>query len=198
MDKSLTIEGVDKEQVILNGTGLSEKGISVEADYVTIRNLTVCCFVQGDWPWGVELVGASHCTIEDLIIYNCASGGINLYRGCHNNIVRNNLIKYCDGNGISIYGSDKGCWHNLIENNEIIDCAFAETGGGTYRVPAICVFSNASYNIVRGNIIRQEAYAGKGRGIVLWGSTYGGSDMAETGNIIENNFIENFDIESIL
>ena len=70
VDKSLTIEGVDKEQVILNGTGLSEKGISVEADYVTIRNLTVCCFVEGSWPWGVELVGASHCIIEDLIVYN--------------------------------------------------------------------------------------------------------------------------------
>ena len=194
VDKSLTIEGVDKEQVILNGTGLSEKGISVEADYVTIRNLTVCCFVEGNWPWGVELVDASHCIVEDLIVYNCTSGGINLYRGCHNNTVRNNLIKYCDGNGISIYGSDEGCWHNLIENNEIIDCAFAETGGGTYRVPAICIFSNASYNTVTGNIIRQEAYVGRGRGITLWGSTYGGSDMAETGNIIENNFVENFDI----
>ena len=147
------------------------------------------------WEWGIQLTGADNCLLENIIIENCING-INLYRGCHNNVVRNNLIKNCTGNAISIYGSNKGCWHNLIENNEIIDCAFAESTvvPGTYRIPAIPVFSNASYNIIRSNIIRQEAYVGKGRGIVLWGSTYGGSDMAETGNIIENNFIENFDI----
>lgn len=194
VNKSLTIEGFDKENVILDGTGLSEKGISIEADSVTLRNLTICNFTQGNWPWGVELVGASNCTIEDLIVYNCTSGGINLYKGCHNNTVRNNLVKNCDGNGISIYGSSEGCCYNLIENNTIIDCAFAKTDG--YRVPAICVFSGASYNIIRNNIIKQEneTYVGKGRGITLWGVTYGGADMSETGNIIEYNLIENFDI----
>ena len=203
VNKSLIIEGVNKEKVILDGTGIAaDYGIHVTANNVTIKNLHIANFtLEPDkyWEWGIQLTGADNCLLENIIIENCING-INLYRGCHNNIVRNNLIKNCTGNAISIYGSNKGCWHNLIENNEIIDCAFAESTvvPGTYRIPAIPVFSNASYNVIRSNIIRQEAYVGKGRGIVLWGSTYGGSDMAETGNIIENNFIENFDIESIL
>lgn len=80
--------------------------------------------MSGNWHWGVELVGASHCIIENLIIYNRSSGGINLYKGSYHNIVRNNIIKYRDGNGISIYGSDKGCWYNIIAGNTIGDCAF--------------------------------------------------------------------------
>ena len=192
INKSLTIQGTDKENVIIDGTGLSGKGVSVEADYVTIKNLTIRNFKSGNWPWGIELVSASHCVLEDLIVLNCTSGGINLWKGCHNNVVRNNLIKYCDGNGISIYGSDVGCTYNLIEGNTIVDCAFASTDG--YRVPAIAAFSGASNNIIKNNVLKQEAYVGKGRGITLWGLTYSGADMPEADNVIHNNTIMNFEV----
>ena len=55
INKSLTIQGTDKENVIIDGTGLSGKGVSVEADYVTIKNLTIRNFKSGNWPWGIEL-----------------------------------------------------------------------------------------------------------------------------------------------
>ena len=51
INKSLTIQGTDKENVIIDGTGLSGKGVSVEADYVTIKNLTIRNFKSGNWPW---------------------------------------------------------------------------------------------------------------------------------------------------
>ncbi len=189
IDKRLTLEGVSKEGVILDGEGIkAHYGVHITADGVVIRRFTIKGFTYG-WGWGVQLTGADNCIVEDLIIIECNSG-INLYKGCDNNIIQHCEIVGIGGHGISIYGSDEGCTNNVIRENEIIGCAWYQPYG-IYHLPAIPVFSGASHNVIEDNIVEGT---GVGYGIALWGYTYGRSDMPEIGNIIRNNIISDFDI----
>ncbi|GEM_PF-4002768 len=193
IDKPLTLKGVSKEDVILDGEGIeAHYGVHIIADGVVIRSFTIRGFTYG-WGWGVQLTDADNCIVEDLKIIECNSG-LNLYKGCDNN-----TIQYCEiidigGHGISIYGSSEGCTNNLIKENKIIGCAWYQPYG-KYHLPAIPVFSGASDNVIEDNIV---VGTGVGYGIALWGYTYGKpgkrSDMLETGNTIRNNIISNFDI----
>ena len=187
---------VDKEglnilglgNVILDGTGIDvDYGIHVVADNVIIKNFHIANFTYG-WGWGVQLTGADHCLLENLLVEKCNSG-INLYRGSDHNIIQNCEINGIGGHGISIYGSDLGCTHNIIRNNRMIGCAWYMPYG-KYHLAVMPIFSNVSYNVIEGNILTGT---GVGYGMCLWGYTYGRADMPEVGNLIRANNISNFD-----
>ena len=184
--EGLTILGLC--DVILDGTGIDvDYGIHITADNVVIKNFHIANFTYG-WGWGVQLTGADHCLLENLLVEKCNSG-INLYRGSDHNIIQNCEINGIGGHGISIYGSDVGCTHNIIRNNKMIGCAWYMPYG-KYHLAVMPIFSNASYNVIEGNILTGT---GVGYGICLWGYTYGRADMPETENLIRANNISNFD-----
>ena len=182
----LTIIGLGN--VILDGTGIkAHYGIHIIADHVVIKNFHIVGFTYG-WGWGVQISGADHCLLEDLFIEKCNSG-INLYRGSDFNTIQRCEIRGIGGHGISIYGSDLGCTHNIIRNNRMIGCAWYMPYG-KYHLAVMPIFSGASYNVIKGNILTG---IGVGYGICLWGYTYGREDMPEAENLIKDNDISGFD-----
>jgi len=184
--QGLTILGLC--DVILDGTGIDvDYGIHITADNVVIKNFHIANFTYG-WGWGVQLTGADYCLLENLLVEKCNSG-INLYKGSDYNIIQNCEINGIGGHGISIYGSDLGCTHNIIRNNRMIGCAWYMPYG-KYHLAVMPIFSNASYNIIERNILTGT---GVGYGMCLWGYTYGRSDMPEAGNLIRANNISSFD-----
>ena len=184
--EGLTILGLGN--VILDGTGIDvHYGVHITADNVVIKNFHIANFTYG-WGWGVQLTGADYCLLENLLVEKCNSG-INLYRGSDHNIIQNCEINGIGGHGISIYGSDLGCTHNIIRNNRMIGCAWYMPYG-KYHLAVMPIFSNASYNIIESNILTGT---GVGYGMCLWGYTYGRSDMPEAGNLIRANNISSFD-----
>ena len=186
VDKALTILG--QCDVILDGTGIDvHYGVHVTANNVTIKNFHIANFTYG-WGWGVQLTDADYCLLENLTVEKCNSG-INLYGGSDYNTIQNCEIRGIGGHGISIYGSNLGCTHNIIRDNRIIGCAWYMPYG-KYHLAAMPVFSGASNNIIEGNIINGT---GVGYGICLWGYTYGRADMPQTENLIRANNISNFD-----
>ena len=107
INKSIALKGEDKDTTFINGTGLTENLITVEADNLTITNFTID--------------GASSAA-KGIYFDNCSSININ------NNIIQNN-ISY----GVNYSNSSPTIENNNIRNNNYSGIDIAAGGAGTIR-----------------------------------------------------------------
>ncbi len=138
VNKSITLEGKDKETTIINGSGTGVV-VRVNADWVNISGITVteggggaadaAIFIQTDYNtimdtictgngYTITLDYANHNTLKNNHCMNNDRYGIKLWFSNHNTLLNNN----CSHNkweGIHIYqSSDNHLADNIIANNE--------------------------------------------------------------------------------
>ena len=99
VDKPLTIQGAGMTSTVIDATAKNH-GIYIEADDVTIKDLTVQGAIHRNIVWYTVTVSGS--TIEDVEIQGAGSAGMEV----HHSTVTNVLVKDCDfeGNTITNYG----------------------------------------------------------------------------------------------
>ena len=185
IDKSLTLQGEDRETTIIDGGG-SGKVIYVTANHVTISGLTV---TNGEN--GIHLIpnwSIHHITVRDVIITSNSyrafwaghSGGYHLIEDCiisdnggasYAHQFGNSIIRNCEvfGNG----GGFSVAWGSgtLITNNRVHD-------NGSYGI----WFDSMSYSTMEKN----EVYNNLGSGI---GVGYVGRYNTLRDNIVHHNLV---------
>jgi len=119
VDKSITLQGEDKETTIINGRGLSST-VEVTADKVTVTGFTIENSSKTGSPTacsGCLLSNVTGCRVfQNNIISNW--NGISLNQ-CNDNVISENAVALNVNNGISLQDS----LNNSIYRNNFIDNA---------------------------------------------------------------------------
>lgn len=134
--------------------------------------------------YGIKLLFADECTVENCIIARCAASGINLdgnrygpegvdpgeyLKGCNYNTIRHNEVRECEV-GINLEVSS---W-NVVRGNHVHNCG---TPSSWYS--GIHLLWHSADNVVENNLVETEA-----RGFAM-----GASDEGSDGNQFIHNII---------
>jgi parallel beta-helix repeat protein len=182
IDKSIKLFGEDKETTILNGEGLENHIIRIDADNVEIAGLTI---MNTDIAKsGIRIYG-NFSNIHDNKIINCG-GGIEVYWSNSNYLEFNEFID--NSWGIFISGSSR---------NEIIQNYFIENNYGIeIGISSAFIHSNNFHNNYDNGILLTQTmsvvidsnnfYNNNGSGIIIFSSSY----ISIFDNLIESNNID--------
>ena len=129
--------------------------------------------IKGNNEGGININGASNCTIIGNTITNCPDG-IFIYGNSNYNTIKNNKITNSGIDGIHLDNSN----YNIIQNNTVT---------GSYESGIQISYSN--YNIIQNNIIANNTEEGLGKGIFI---------ASSSNNTIQNNTITNNNADGIL
>jgi len=190
INKSLTLQGEDRDTTIIDGGGVQWGAINIKADYVTVRRFTIRNR-GGTQNKGINIVEGHHCEISGNVI-DADNEGIRVHTNRHSgyNLIENNIITG-DWNGIQLeYTLDNtvtdniitgssgwaginlgiGSNDNTIERNSISDCKYG-------------ISMVQSQGGVSGNIIKYNTITGCIRGI-WWQRNP--ANTIEYNNILDN------------
>jgi len=124
INKSLTIQGAGRSDTIIDATG-NEKGFCIEANNVTIKDLTAKNAKYGNIVfWQVPVI-VSNATIDNVALLYSVHSGLRV----HHSSVTNLVIEDCLFSGNAVYGLriDSG---GIVQGMTITDSHFDDNGGG--------------------------------------------------------------------
>ena len=186
IDKSITIQGENKDNTIIYGEE-DKECIKVAVDDVTITNVMIKNNQQTSDESGIWLLEVNNCQIKNTIIssdFKTSWDGVVLH-SCSNSLIDSNLIYNCR---YGVYMDQSTS--DLISNNDINE----NTGG-------ICLNLGGSNTITSNSIHNNNLYAihfgdSNGNTVVnneISDSTYDGLSLSiSTDNLLyNNNFIGN-------
>jgi len=125
IDKSLTVQGVDRANCVVTGTGFAApaKGITINnaITNVTIQNLTVQNFAGsgGNSDGGIYAIGGNNNLIVNNVTIQNNSNGSGFYA---NGPVNNILIDSVTASGHTVGARGIVIWNGLKENITITNC----------------------------------------------------------------------------
>jgi parallel beta-helix repeat protein len=176
IDKSLTLIGENNTNTIIDGTDSWSPIMRVEADEVTIKDLTFkTCKVHYD-PNGVfagVLITSDQCLVESNIF---PSGDFGVFLGdASSNVIRNNVFFNCIYGIASVDYSDSRMRvnFNFIGYNNISFCEYGiwKLGGGQNNTIVKNIVTNCSLGILihfgLNDVVFQNEFSKCGTGIAL-------------------------------
>jgi parallel beta-helix repeat protein len=161
VNKQVSLVGENKFTTIIDPQG-SGTVVTIQSDWVNVTRFTI----TNSSARGVYILNRDHIRIEDNIIYNHPSRGVELNSLCDNVTIANNFIDN-SGWGIVLSGSNTD---NLILNNKLSN-----------HLIGIYLWSSNSNNTIMGNTISNNS-----------ASFYSIYLLSSSNNrIYQNNFINN-------
>ncbi len=112
--KSFDLVGVNKEEVILDGSNQNTSGICVRDGIVNIEGITVENFKIT----GIEMYQGSSGEIKKNIIKDNKSGGMKLQKASNITVVGNLIVENVDHGGILLQGANITIANNIIKAND--------------------------------------------------------------------------------